>query len=235
MSERAYAEPMFPTRPTGPREPQLAPARLPGKQRHSRPDGAVETPRNRRRVIYASVTVTAILVIVVAQLLLSVGLSQGAYRLETLHDETKELGRTAQSLRQDLQRLSSPQNLAANAEALGMVKNASPVYLRLSDGAVLGMPSSAASSAGLLVGAAGVLVPNSQLNGVPLAQQPPQNGPGAPAAVTEAAPSVGPVAPASAAPAAVPPASPLVVQAPLPAGETNPPPSNGGLASPTTH
>jgi hypothetical protein len=233
MSELGYAEPSVPTRPAAPREPQLVPARLPAKQRHPRLDSTVETPRNRRRVVYAAVTVTAILFIVVVQLLLSVGLSQGAYRLETLHDETKELGRTAQSVRQDIQRLSSPQNLAANAEALGMVKNASPVYLRLSDGAVLGMPSSAASSAGLLVGAAGVLVPNSLLNGVPLAEQPPQNGPGAPPAVANAAPPAGAVAPASTPPAVVP-APPPVVQAASPAGGANPPP-NGGLASPTTH
>ena len=34
--------------------------------------------------------------------------------------------------------LDSPQNLAANAEGLGMVSNGNPVFLRLSDGAVLG-------------------------------------------------------------------------------------------------
>ena len=43
--------------------------------------------------------------------------------------------------------MQSPQYLAANAEALGMVPNANPVYLRLSDGAVLGQPTAAEPAA----------------------------------------------------------------------------------------
>lgn len=115
--------------------------------------------RTRPRVAYAFVATAGVAAIVVAQLLLSVGISQGAYELSTLQSDQVELGRTTESVSEDLVRVSSPQSLAANAESLGMVSNSSPVYLRLSDGAVLGAPASATGSQ---AGAAS-LVPNSLL------------------------------------------------------------------------
>ncbi len=136
----------------------------------------IVSSRNRRRarprIVYALTAIAGLAAIVVAQLLLSVGISQGAYEISTLEDSQVELGRTAERLSEDLVRVSSPQGLAANAEALGMVSNANPVYLRLSDGAVLGAPSSAPGSQG---GAAG-LVPNALLAGVPLVTQLPSIG-----------------------------------------------------------
>ena len=123
--------------------------------------------RVRPRIVYALTAIACMAAMVVAQLLLSVGISQGAYEISTLQAGQVELGRTAESLSEDLVRTSSPQNLAANAEALGMVSNSSPVYLRLSDGAVLGAPSSDSGSQG---GATG-LVPNALLTGVPLVTQ----------------------------------------------------------------
>ena len=115
--------------------------------------------RTRPRIAYAVVATAGVVAIVVAQLLLSVGISQGAYELSTLQSDQVELGRTTESVSEDLVRVSSPQSLAANAESLGMVSNSSPVYLRLSDGAVLGAPASATGSR---AGAAS-LVPNSLL------------------------------------------------------------------------
>jgi hypothetical protein len=115
--------------------------------------------RKRPRITYALTATAGVAAIVVAQLLLSVGISQGAYEISTLRGAQVELDRTAESVNQDLVRLSSPQSLASNAESLGMVSNSNPVYLRLSSGAVLGAPSSALGSQG---GAAS-LVPNSLL------------------------------------------------------------------------
>ena len=65
-------------------------------------------------------------------------------------------------------------------EALGMVPNSAPVYLRLSDGAVLGQPTAAAGG----TAASAPLVPNSLIDGVPLvteqeAAQTPSGGQGA--------------------------------------------------------
>ncbi len=124
----------------------------------------------RPRIVYALSAVAGMATIVVIQLLLSVGISQGAYEVSRLEASQVELGRTAESVTEDLVRISSPQSLAANAEALGMVSNSNPVYLRLSDGAVLGAPASASGSQG---GAAS-LVPNALLAGVPLVTQLPQ-------------------------------------------------------------
>jgi hypothetical protein len=130
--------------------------------------------RARPRALYAAVAVGTILVIVVAQLLLSIGISQGAYQLNSLQTKQTQLQRSYQAVSQDLGRVSSPQNLAANANALGMVSNSSPAYLRLSDGAVLGAPVAATGAAGTVTGGQGNLVPNSLLAGVPLATQTPQ-------------------------------------------------------------
>ena len=132
----------------------------PRSQRHARP-----------KIVYALSAVTGVAAIVLAQLLLSVGISQSAYEVSRLQASQVDLGRTAESVTEDLVRVSSPQSLAANAEALGMVSNSNPVYLRLSDGAVLGAPASASGSQ---AGTAS-LVPNSLLAGVPLVTDLPQN------------------------------------------------------------
>jgi hypothetical protein len=127
--------------------------------------------RARPRTVYAIVAIGTLFGIIVAQLLLSIGLSQGAYQLSSLQDTQTQLQRSAQAASEDLNRVASPQNLAANANALGMVSNSNPVYLRLSDGAVLGAPVPANGAAGTVTGGQGNLVPNSLLAGVPLATQ----------------------------------------------------------------
>ncbi|ANF31028.1 hypothetical protein A0130_04430 [Leifsonia xyli] len=124
--------------------------------------------RARPRALYAVIAVGTLLAIVVSQLLLSIGISQGAYQLNSLQAKQTQLQRSYQAASEDLNRVSSPQNLAANANALGMVSNSSPAYLRLSDGAVLGAPAPANGAAGTVTGVQGNLVPNAQLAGVPL-------------------------------------------------------------------
>ena len=125
----------------------------------------------RPRVFYALASMGVVFGIIIAQLLLSVAVSSGAYEIASLQQANKELTRTHQTMNQDLDRLSSPQNLAANAEALGMVINSTPVYLRISDGAVLGAPIPAAANAGVIAGSAAGAIPNSLLTGVSLVTQ----------------------------------------------------------------
>ena len=139
----------------------------------------------RPRVVYAISAVACVGAIVVAQLLLSVGISQGAYEISALRASQVELGRTADSVSEDLIRVSSPQSLAANAEAHGMVSNSTPAFLYLSDGSVRGAPTSAS---GDQAGAAG-LVPNSLLTGVPLVTRVTTGGQGA--SVASGAPAAG--------------------------------------------
>jgi hypothetical protein len=111
-----------------------------------------EQRRARPRAAYAIVSTAGVFAILLAQLLLSISLSEGAYRIAGLQSAATELDRNAQVLHESLDTLRSPQNLAANAESLGMVANASPAYLRMTDAVVLGAPIAAGAGAGLLQG-----------------------------------------------------------------------------------
>lgn len=148
------------------------PAADPAPRRHIEIVSSRSQRQARPRIAYALVAVAGMATIVVAQLLLSVGISQSAYEISSLQTRQVELGRTAESVGEDLVRASSPQSLAANAAALGMVSNSNPVYLRLSDGAVLGAPQQAEGTP-----AQGApLVPNSLLAGSPVVAHVPPAG-----------------------------------------------------------
>ncbi|MEO7123353.1 MAG: hypothetical protein ABI400_09620, partial [Lacisediminihabitans sp.] len=124
--------------------------------------------RARPRTIYALVTVVGLFVILMAQLLLSILLSNGAYQITALQAKQTELSRDAQTYSEQLDVLKSPQNLSARAEALGMVMSTAPaVYLRLSDGAVIGTPTAMKASQAAVVGAGGALIANSLLPSLP--------------------------------------------------------------------
>lgn len=125
--------------------------------------------RARPKAVYAVVTVAGLFAILIAQLLLSIVVSDGAYQISALQQQQKELSRDQQSLTEQLHVLESPQHLAANAEELGMVANSNTAYLRLSDGAVLGDPSAASTGGAIMNGTNGSpLVQNQLLSGVQL-------------------------------------------------------------------
>jgi hypothetical protein len=121
--------------------------------------------RARPKSFYAVVAVTALVALFLGQLMMSIALSDGAYQISALQAEQKQLSRTSQALSEELSVLSSPQSLAQRAEGLGMVLNSSsPAFLRLADGAVVGTPTAATGSVGVL-GASGGLVANALLDG----------------------------------------------------------------------
>ncbi|MCS5722808.1 hypothetical protein N1028_17725 [Herbiconiux sp. CPCC 203407] len=194
-----------------------APGLLPGHDLPVAPRIEIVPSRSQKRarpkIAYAAVVVTGVLAIVVTQLLLSVGLSDGAYEISSLQQQQKELDRTNQVLSEQFDTLSSPQNLAASAAALGMVANSTPVYLRLSDGAVLGSPAAAGASA---IG--GSEIPNSLLS---------------PADAAAAAAAASAEAATAAATAAAQPTS-EVASAPPAAPQSADVPWQGALPSPTT-
>lgn len=174
--------------------PALRPNDAPRPERRLRP--APDVRRARPRLAYAVTALAGIAAIVIAQLLLSVAMTEGAYEIDGYKVAQTQLSREEQKLREQIDGLESPQFLAANAEALGMVPNAAPVYLRLSDSAVLGQPQAAAGAA---AGAAG-LVPNSLITDVPLvteqqAGETGAEGSAASDAATGAPVTVAPVAP----------------------------------------
>ncbi|AWB95324.1 hypothetical protein DCE93_06350 [Agromyces badenianii] len=135
--------------------PERAPRRLRPAPEHA--------GRAKPKLAYAVIALGGVAVIIVAQLLLSIAVTQGAYEIDGLQMKQSALTREEQKLAEDLDRVESPQFLAMNAQGLGMVPNANPVYLRLSDGAVLGQPTAAEGGPG----ASEPLVPNVLIDGVP--------------------------------------------------------------------
>ena len=176
----------------------------PSPRRHVEAVPPRDERRARPRIVYALTASAGMAAIIIAQLLLSVGISQGAYEISTLQASQVELGRTAEGLSEDLVKVSSPQNLAANAAALGMVSNSSPAYLRLSDGAVLGAPGAAVGKPADVPDGATGLVPNALLAGVPLVTDLPPSGAQGTGIAGKGAGGRSAVAPAAPAPAAPP-------------------------------
>ena len=116
--------------------PESAPRR-----RHLRSAEAVAPAAGRRPrspLLVAFVAVGIILGIFATQLGLSIAVSEGAYEARALELEHRDLARVERVLSQNVDKLASPQNLAENAAALGMVQNSNPATLRLSDNAVMG-------------------------------------------------------------------------------------------------
>lgn len=121
--------------------------------------------RARPKVAYALVATAALFVLLLTQLGISIALSDGAYQISALQSEQTELARDQQKFAEELDVLSSPQNLANNADALGMVRNSNPVYLDLATGAVHGVPAPAEAGPD---GTGDNLIGNTLLDGVPL-------------------------------------------------------------------
>lgn len=142
----------------------------------------VDTPvaRRRPRLMYGVVALGGAIAIAACQMTLSIMTTQTSYEIAALNQEQRELSWQSQILYDEVAGLSSPQYLAANAAALGMVINESPSYLRLSDGAILGTSAYAEDSSAVdAIGRAAVsnkliadtpliTVPAATLDGLPL-------------------------------------------------------------------
>jgi hypothetical protein len=138
------------------------PLRSPAPRRHLEVAPTRQQRRARPRVLPAIITVAGIGVILLAQLLLSIALADGAYQISDLQGTQRDLQRQEQALTENLEVLSSTQNLTANAEHLGMIASGNPVFLDLSTGAVSGNPTAAGGS---LTGTSGNQIGNSLLAG----------------------------------------------------------------------
>lgn len=133
------------------------------QRRHLRP---VRTAVSRRRglspLLAALTCVGILLAIFAAQLGLSIAVSEGAYEARALELEQRDLMRVERVLAQNVDKLSSPQNLAENAVNLGMVQNSTPATLRLSDHKILGSVNGQKSAV------QDNLVPNATLKNLPV-------------------------------------------------------------------
>lgn len=131
-----------------------------------------DSARGRKpRLLYGVIAVSGAVLIGVVQMGLSILTTQTSYEISSLSQQERQLTWQKQILQDDLAGLASPQYLAANASALGMVIAESPNYLRLSDGAVLGSASAAGADSNVdALGRAAVA--NSLVAGVPLVTDP---------------------------------------------------------------
>lgn len=76
-------------------------------------------------------------------LVLNTSLAQGAFEISSLTSTQRELAVQEQKLVQQVALAEAPEALQEKARTLGMVPVASPVFLRLADGKVLGVPTPA--------------------------------------------------------------------------------------------
>ncbi|GAA2521413.1 MULTISPECIES: hypothetical protein [Streptomyces] len=83
-------------------------------------------------------------------LVLNSALSEGAFRLDDLQRETKNLTDEEQALRRDIDAYSAPDALQRRARELGMVPGGGPAFLG-PDGKVKGVPGSASAASAPLV------------------------------------------------------------------------------------
>jgi hypothetical protein len=89
------------------------------------------------------------------------------YELSDLKKEKLELDTTSQILSEEVSSLASNQNLLNTASRLGMVPNTNPVFLRLTDQAVLGhpLPAPIASAQSMnLVANSAMIIESTQLD-----------------------------------------------------------------------
>ncbi|MFE9095179.1 septum formation initiator family protein [Streptomyces sp. NPDC007264] len=140
-------------------------------------------------------------------LVLNSALSEGAFKLDDLHRETKNLTDEEQALQRDVDAYSAPDALQRRARELGMVPGGDPAFLN-PDGTVRGVPEAAAPQAAASTGTEG---------------PPEASGPDASATASP---------PPSGGATASPPPSGGATASPLPSGgaTASPPPSGGATA-----
>ncbi|AYF99211.1 hypothetical protein [Protaetiibacter intestinalis] len=139
-------------------QPASAPREAPRRHLDIAPTRAQR--RARPRIYAALVAVGGIGAILLAQLLMSIVLADGAYQISALQTEKRNLLREQHAAQEDLEQLSSTQSLIQNATALGMVTSGNPVFLDVATGQALGV---SAAPKGQIVGSGGNLIGNSLL------------------------------------------------------------------------
>ncbi|MFJ8196058.1 septum formation initiator family protein [Streptomyces sp. NPDC096152] len=151
-------------------------------------------------------------------LVLNSALSEGAFQLDDLQKDTKNLTDEEQALQRDIDSYSAPDALQRRARELGMVPGGDPAFLS-PDGTVKGVPSPA---------------PEPDPQDVPVSVRPPEALTASPAATDGTRPAVpattppttagtaSPTAPGSASPSAQVASAPAAAPPPQPASTTTP-------------
>ena len=127
---------LAPVRPlprTSPRRAAPAPRQL----------KVVAPPQVQGNGLFLALCVTLLLGGFVGVLMLNTAMAKGSYTMRDLQRRSDSLADTQDALRHSIDGVSGPGPLAERARALGMVPAASPAFLRLSDGKVLGVAKKA--------------------------------------------------------------------------------------------
>lgn len=175
-------------------DPFVVPLRLPAAPERTLRPVESAAPRRRPRLAYGIVAVLGALAIIGAQMVVSILTTQDTYALSELKTQQRQANWDRQIVYDQVAGLSSPQYLAANAAALGMVISESPTFLRLSDGALVGA-SQAASWHSTIDAVGRGAVANALITQTPLVTDPAATIEGVPVDVTtqqQAAPDAPP-------------------------------------------
>ncbi len=86
--------------------------------------------------------------IAIANLVLHILTSSSVYELANLQQQARELNTTSQIIADEVDSLSSQQNLSNSAQKLGMIANANPVFLSIGEQKVYGKPTAALNTDG---------------------------------------------------------------------------------------
>jgi cell division protein FtsB len=96
-----------------------------------------------RKAPFVVVVLTLLSVGLVGLIVMSTVLQAQSFKAAALNSEANSLEAQQQGLTREVEQLQSPSNVARRALTYGMVPNATPAFLRLSDGKVLGKPEAA--------------------------------------------------------------------------------------------
>ncbi|MRJ77803.1 hypothetical protein GEV29_14765 [Aeromicrobium sp. SMF47] len=96
-----------------------------------------------KRAPFVVIVMTILSIGLVGLILMSTVLQAQSFEAARLQSEATTLKTQKQALARDVDRLRSPAHVAREAIAIGMVPNANPAFLRLSDGRILGVPEAA--------------------------------------------------------------------------------------------
>ncbi|MGL4172774.1 MAG: cell division protein FtsL [Actinomycetota bacterium] len=115
-------------------------ASVPRGSRPSRPSlRVVRAPSREQRRTYFALWCLAFLVFgMIALLALNTALTQGSFQLHELQETAGELSDREQTLRQDVNRRSAPEELARAARGMGMVPSDTPAFVDLTRGQTIG-------------------------------------------------------------------------------------------------
>jgi len=131
-----------------PQKARVLPATPPAKRAEPKLRVVYGAPFRPPRMPFVIFVVSLLAAGLIGLLLLNTELQRGTFGITKLNEQAGQLRDQQEQLEKEVRTLESPQNLADRALKMGMVPNPNPVFLRLSDGQVLGVPKEGKAGTG---------------------------------------------------------------------------------------